>query len=176
MMTLLLCYLFVCALSKCNPTCINRPSTLDALAYGYLSCMYYPTLTNNSLKELVYEYSTLCAFCDNITSTFFEDYKPTITLPRFSTYKARKQEYAQKKTESKEVQEFNRRSRWFVGAALASVSLYLLVLYGPALLATRIVFVNNRGGGYENDEEDYYEEDEYYDEEGDDEDYYDDEE
>ena len=61
----------------------EKPSSLDAVAFGYLACLAFPQLPDNSLKEMIYEYPSLVTFCEKIARQYFEqDYKPVLTVPR----------------------------------------------------------------------------------------------
>ncbi|CAO3630921.1 unnamed protein product [Cunninghamella blakesleeana] len=66
-----------------------NPTTLDCIAFGFLSLHYYPDLPHNRLKHiLTEEYPRLAHFCDRFKETYFSNTdsilsKPAENIPSF---------------------------------------------------------------------------------------------
>ena len=58
-----------------------------------------------------------------------------------STYKSRKQERERKKELTEEQIKFRNRSRMFLGAGIGAIVAYFLIMYGPMLLNSKIVLI-----------------------------------
>ncbi|KAI8914176.1 hypothetical protein EDD86DRAFT_198657 [Gorgonomyces haynaldii] len=58
----------------------DKPTTLDAIAYGYLSLALYPSLSEPTLFSMItFGYPNLVRFCDKIKSTYFA--QPLVPSP-----------------------------------------------------------------------------------------------
>ncbi|KAL0483260.1 metaxin [Acrasis kona] len=51
---------------------LNTPTSLDAYAYGVLSCLAYPNYKDQSINSILSKFPKLVAYCQMITKTYFE--------------------------------------------------------------------------------------------------------
>ncbi|NEO77079.1 glutathione S-transferase C-terminal domain-containing protein [Moorena sp. SIO4G3] len=54
----------------------DKPTTLDATAYGYIANMILPPF-NSMIIDRVSQFENLCQYCERMKQEFFPDYLPS---------------------------------------------------------------------------------------------------